>query len=507
MQVVCSTCQLSFDAPEGASGLVCPICRGPLLAKSADGDAPKTGGAEAAKTAPEWRGGDLEDLIAILSAPAASARVEVLPASGDAPIGEVHLLAGGVSDAFFGGKSTDDALDKLYALKPTRFRVDQRLPNPADGNLVSPGPEAGTLDGRALAHLMRYCEDYVITCAIDVWRGNENARVEYKRGEISGVTVGGIDAPERLAEVMQWSSGNYRLVVPPIKLPAVAPKRTKLEIPAPAPVPAASAQAARHASATKTMFGMPLAEVAKARAAADAIRAAADAAKQPASAPAASPHPKASDAKFPAPALPTAPRTPTPVSVVVTPAALTTPPGLAPSATPSPVSAAARGSATKTIFGVPAPNAPDGFVSGRLTPSSRPVEPASPAPSPEGDSGRTETAKVDRKTGARKVDVPGPAVIPSTAAASPPAAAAPILVPPMEPSEPQPTTQPGFEARAESRKRPEPAPAASDRGAASDRDKSRKPKRETPIWTYVAVGFTFGIALLGIYELYGLLGH
>ncbi|HZL17687.1 MAG TPA: hypothetical protein VFG23_08075 [Polyangia bacterium] len=122
---------------------------------------------------------------------------------------------------------------------------------------------------------------------------------------------------------------------------------------------------------------------------------------------------------------------------------------------------------------------------------------------------------MDRKTGARKVDVPGPAVIPSTAAASPPAAAAPILVPPMEPSEPQPTTQPGFEARAESRKRPEPAPAAgdkgaasaSDRGAASDRDKSRKPKRETPIWTYVAVGFTFGIALLGIYELYGLLGH
>jgi hypothetical protein len=501
MQVVCSTCQLSFDAPEGASGLVCPICRGPLLAKSADGEGPKAGGADAAKTAPEWRGGDLEDLIAILSAPAASARVEVLPASGDAPIGEVHLLAGGVSDAFFGGKSTDDALDRLYALKPTRFRVDQRLPNPVDGNLVSPGPEAGTLDGRALAHLMRYCEDYVITCAIDVWRGNENARVEYKRGEISGVTVGGIDAPERLAEVMQWSSGNYRLVVPPIKLPAVAPKRAKTETPAPAPVPAASAQAARQASATKTMFGMPLAEVAKARAAAEAVKAAAEAAK-PAAAPAAAQPNKAPT--------PVAPRTPTPVSVVVTPAARVTPPGVAPSATPSPV-AAARGSATKTIFGVPAPNAPEGFVPGRLTPSSHPAEPGAPAPSPEGDSSRTETAKVDRKTGARKVDVPGPAVIPIAAAGAAPAAAAPVVVPPMEPSEPQPTTQPGFDARAESRKRPETAPAASDRGAAGDkgaeRDKPRKPKRETPIWTYVAVGFTFGIALLGIYELYGLLGH
>jgi hypothetical protein len=498
MQVVCSTCQLSFDAPEGASGLVCPICRGPLLPKSAEGDAPKAGGADAAKTAPEWRGGDLEDLIAILSAPAASARVEVLPASGDAPIGEVHLLAGGVSDAFFGGKSTDDALDKLYALKPTRFRVDQRLPNPVDGNLVSPGPEAGTLDGRALAHLMRYCEDYVITCAIDVWRGNENARVEYKRGEISGVTVGGIDAPERLAEVMQWSSGNYRLVIPPIKLPAVAPKRAKTETPAPAPVPAASAQAARQASATKTMFGMPLAEVAKARAAAEAVKAAAEAAKPAAAQPTRAP--------TPAPT-PVAPRTPTPVSVVVTPAARVTPPGVAPSATPSPVAAATRGSATKTIFGVPAPNAPEGFVPGRLTPSSRPAEPAAPATSPEGDSSRTETAKVDRKTGARKVDVPGPAVIPVAAAATAPAAAAPVVVPPMEPSEPQPTTQPGFDARAESRKRPETGAAGGDKGAAGDRDKPRKPKRETPIWTYVAVGFTFGIALLGIYELYGLLGH
>jgi hypothetical protein len=141
-----------------------------------------------------------------------------------------------------------------------------------------------------------------------------------------------------------------------------------------------------------------------------------------------------------------------------------------------------------------------------LTPSSRQAEPAAPAPSPEGDSSRTETAKVDRKTGARKVDVPGPAVIPVAAAATAPAAAAPVVVPPMEPSEPQPTTQPGFDARAEARKRPEPAQqAANDRGA--DRDKPRKPKRETPIWTYVAVGFTFGIALLGVYELYGLIGH
>jgi hypothetical protein len=479
MQVVCSTCQLSFDAPDGATGLVCPICRGPLLPKSADGDVPKAADSGAAKTAPEWRGGDLDDLIAILSGPASSARVEVLAATGDAAVGEVHLLAGGVSDAFFEGKSTDDALDKLHALKSTRFRVDQRLPNPSDGNLVSPGPEAGTLDGRALAHLMRYCEDYVITCAIDVWRGSENARVEYKRGEISGVTVGGIDAPERLAEVMQWSSGNNRLVVPVIKLPAVAPKRVKTETPAPVPVPAASAQAARQASATKTMFGMPVAEIAKARAAAEAVKAARAAETQP---------------KAPAPA--------PPAPVVPPPAARLTPPGVAPSQTPSPVSAS-RSSATKTIFGVPAPNAPGGFIPDRHTPETRPAEPAAPAPTPEGDSARTETAKVDRKTGARKVEVPGPALVPLAAGAAPqtPAPSAPIAAPTTEPSEPQPTTQPGFDSRSDGRKRPE---AAAGRTAA---EKPRKPQRPTPIWTYVGVGFTFGLILLGIYQLYGILAH
>ena len=362
MQVVCATCQLNFDAPEGATGLVCPICRGPLRPQAAAGSEGDGGG----KAAHEWSGGDLDDLIGILSAPAVSARVEVLGATGDAAIGEVHLLAGGVSDSIFQGKAVDDALDRLRAEKPTRFRVEQRLPNAMDGNLSEPGPETGTLDGRALAHLMRYCEDYVISCAIDVWRGNETARVEYKRGEISGVTVGGIDAPERLAEVMQWSSGNYRLVVPEFRLPATAPKRAKpsTATPVPVPAPAASAQAARNASSTKTIFGMPVAEVAKARAAAEAAKEAAKEATK-----------SAQEAPRPSAPQPAAPRVATPVPVVA-PAPVAprvTPPGVAPSATPAPMTAS-RDSATKTIFGVPAPRAPEGFPTAQ-----RASQPGAPA--------------------------------------------------------------------------------------------------------------------------------
>ena len=481
MQVSCGNCQLSFDAPEGATGLVCPICRGPLLPKSADGAAAPT------KAAQDWSGGDLDDLIAILSGPALSARVEVLGASGDAAIGEVHLLAGGVSDALYSGKSTDDALDKLRAAKPTRFRVEQRLPNPADGDLTYPGPDAGTLESRALAHLMRYCEDYVITCTIEVWRGNENARVEYKRGEIGAVTVGGIDAPERLAEVMQWSSGNYRLVVQPLKLPAVAPKKPQAAAAAPAkvPAPAPSAQAARQASATKTIFGMPAAEIIKARAAAEAAKAARTTSASSPAAPAASPPPAA--ASPPAAAAPPPAAAPAP--------AKTTPPGVAPTPTPAPIAAAraSSASATKTIFGVPTPGAA-GYT---------PVTQPSPAPVVTAAPPAASAADDRAKTGARKTAVPGPEV--SATAADDPAAtrsgygAAPApkekekeKEQPKRTSTPTPTGAP----------KAVPAPAA-----AAATEKAHAPKRETPIWTYVGVGVIFGACLIGIYQLVGLLTH
>ncbi len=483
MQVSCGNCQLSFDAPEGATGLVCPICRGPLLPKSADGAAPAT------KATQDWNGGDLDDLIAILSAPALSARVEVLGASGDTAIGEVHLLAGGVSDALHGGKSTDDALDKLRAAKPTRFRVEQRLPNPADGDLTYPGPESGTLESRALAHLMRYCEDYVISCAIEVWRGNENARVEYKRGEIGNVTVGGIDAPERLAEVMKWSSGNYRLVVPPIKLPAVAPKRPQAAAAAPAkvPAPAPSAQAARQSSSTKTIFGMPAAEIIKARAAAEAAKAAAAAAA--AAAPAA-----AAPARTTAPTSPATPAAQPPAASAAPPPAAAparvSPPGVAPSAVPAPVSRSSGSSATKTIFGVPAPGALGGFT--QVTqPSAAPVA-AAPAPATS-----TPAADDRGKTGARKVSVPGPevAAAPVSEADDPASTrsgygSAPAAEAPRRASTPAPVARPA----------PAPAPAAA-------AEKTHTIKRETPIWTYVGVGVAFGLALIGIWQLVGMLAH
>jgi hypothetical protein len=516
MQVFCGNCQLNFEAPDGASGLVCPICRNPLQPQATEGG---NGAAAAApdKHVQDWNGGTLDDLIALLTGPALSARVEVLAAGSQTPAGEVHLLAGGVSDALLGGKSTDDALDKLRAVPNARFRIEGRLPNPADGDLATAGPVSGTLDARPLAHLMRYCEDYVITCGIEVWRGNENARVDYRRGEISGVTVGGIDAPERLAEVMQWASGNYRLIVPPISVPAVAPRRPQAASAAPAPVPApapsaqaaqAAAQAARQSSATKTMFGMPAPEVAAIRAAADAARAEAARAASPAPAAAGAPAAVVPPSSPTATMIGTAPAPAVPTAAAAAPTAPmpTTPPGVPPSAIPPPI-ASSRLSATKTIFGVPAADVVPEAAPARATPASRQAERESAAPAAAAST--TDSGRAERKTGARKVAVPPPEISPPIAAAAPPAAAA-VSEPPAAGSTRIPTdigrsTHQGYDpARVQ--------PAAPGKKPATD-DKTQPTRlppqrgRATPIWAYVGVGFTFGLALLGIYQLVGRLAH
>ncbi|HEV3031720.1 MAG TPA: hypothetical protein VG319_08740 [Polyangia bacterium] len=491
MQVVCGNCQLTFDAPEGATGLVCPICRNPL--QQVEAAAAGNGAAKPVRKIIDWNGGTLTDLIALLSAPAVSARVEVIPVGADTPIGEVHLVAGGVSDSIYAGEATDDALDKLLTITPARFRVEPRLPNPKTGELGTPGPEAGTLDGRPLAHLMRYCEDYVITCAIDVWRGNETARVDYRRGEISGVTVGGIDAPERLAEVMQWASGNYRLNLPPIQLPAVAPKRTTAGVmpivssSLPLSLPSAPEPASGGPAGAKTIFGMPQSEIAAARAAAEAIMQAQGVG------------------------------TPAPPDVAPPPVADMAP---SPAAAPAPL-AASRASATKTMFGVPAPELPQGFVpvgvplAAAPGVSARATEPALSAEAGPTAVVESDTARAERisKTGARKVAVPAPEIGTATIIGTPAPAAAKEAGREAGKDVGR-TTQFGFEARPAGAP-PSGVPKKVD--PKSDKSEKTKPvrapaaprqtERQGPLWTYVGVGFAFGLALLGIYQLVGRLAH
>lgn len=196
----------------------------------------------------QWRGGSLDELVGMLSGPALAARIEVIVPEGagrpERVVGEVHLVAGGVAEAISGNLRGDDAMAQLKRLPVATFRVEPRVPQPDSGGIVPPGPEEGQLAERPLASLMRYCEEYAMTCLLEVWRGGEQATINYRRGEMVSTTVDGSDAPERLPEVMTWTDGQYRIVLPPLVLPA--PPRPSKPVAPVQPTPS---------SETRTLFG------------------------------------------------------------------------------------------------------------------------------------------------------------------------------------------------------------------------------------------------------------
>jgi len=173
----------------------------------------------------EWEGGSLSELVAMLQAAALPVRIEVMaPGTTNSSAGEVHLLAGGMADAFAGSLRRDDAMAALQRLEGARFVIECRLPDPESGSLSEPGPHEGSLSDRPLASLMRYCEEYVLTCRLEVWRGQDRAAISYRRGEIIGTIVGGSEGSERLPEVLGWSDGSYEIILSAPVLPHMPPR-------------------------------------------------------------------------------------------------------------------------------------------------------------------------------------------------------------------------------------------------------------------------------------------
>jgi hypothetical protein len=168
-----------------------------------------------------WEGGSLDDLLPLLSEPALSARVEVIAREGgrEALVGELHLVAGGIAETMAGALRGDAALATLKAARGAVFRIEPRLPEPESGGLFPPGPGEGTLAGRAVTRLMRYCEDFVLTGSVELARGSDRASLGYRRGELVKTVVNGSEDADHLPEVISWKDGTYRIVLAPVALP------------------------------------------------------------------------------------------------------------------------------------------------------------------------------------------------------------------------------------------------------------------------------------------------
>ncbi|HEX7918419.1 MAG TPA: hypothetical protein VF454_03400, partial [Gemmatimonadales bacterium] len=201
-----------------------------------------------------WEGGALPDLLSFLAEASLSARIEASegPGSGNR-LGHIDVVAGGVAEAEAAGKQGDDAVAVLAKRDGTHFRVELRLPN-ASGTLDPPGDREGTLATRSVAAIMRYCGEFVLTCALVVEQKGEVARIVYRRGELTTTLVDGADAPHRLPDVMGWVEGTFHIdVVAP-----EVPRRARIGTPAASSAVAPSAAVSKRPGAeVPTLFGYP----------------------------------------------------------------------------------------------------------------------------------------------------------------------------------------------------------------------------------------------------------
>lgn len=349
----------------------------------------------------EWEGGSLTELVSALQSAAMPVRIEVIqPGTAGSVAGEVHLLAGGLADAFAGSLRRDDAMAALQRLEGARYVIETRLPDPETGSLATPGPQEGSLKERPVAALMRYCEDYVLTCRIEVWRGQERAVIGYRRGEIISTSVAGSEASERLPEVMGWSEGSYQIVLPAPVLPVASPRKP----PARAVEPLAKNERKRHST-------LPLAPGAQDPATGEAAEAAAGAPAPRGEAQAA--------ARSVAPAVPPAPaRTSSPRAPATT-QPLASRPATGPQPTqPVAPALAARSSAS------PAPEGPKPSVS---TAQPRQATPAATSAMAGTAAARTATPALGMVAG-RPPTEPLPAE--STTRGTPPVPAVPLVAGP-----------------------------------------------------------------------------
>src|SRR5262245_3911123 len=133
MKLTCDACKLTLNARDEDRGktFTCPICRGPLPEVGAAPAAEKGAGGDGAGAVPapkrptspslEWAGGSIDDLLYMVNSQALAAVVEVHAPDKK---GEVHVIAGGVDEAFCGDAKGDDALGALRKYDGSRFRVE-----------------------------------------------------------------------------------------------------------------------------------------------------------------------------------------------------------------------------------------------------------------------------------------------------------------------------------------------------------------------------------------------
>ncbi len=129
--------------------------------------------------------------------------------------GSIELRGGGVDEAEFGDLKGGAALERMRRLGDGDYELVQRLPS-LDGSLGSAAAFEGDLGNVSLVDLMRHCEHNALTCSLQVSRGDDEGRIEYRAGEIVEVELNGDIDEDRIVDLIDMTDAHFHVSAPPL---------------------------------------------------------------------------------------------------------------------------------------------------------------------------------------------------------------------------------------------------------------------------------------------------
>jgi hypothetical protein len=135
-------------------------------------------------------------------------------------IGEVWFLSGVADEVSFGTSTGDEAMDRMRKATDATYELVARLPHPG-GGFKRRFPMKGSIATATPVTLMRYCEQYVLTCTLAVESKNVLVEAKYVLGDLVGVETTADD--DGITAMLEATVGTYEFTLPRVELPAGTP--------------------------------------------------------------------------------------------------------------------------------------------------------------------------------------------------------------------------------------------------------------------------------------------
>ena len=135
-------------------------------------------------------------------------------------IGEVWFLSGVADEMQFGTSTADEAMDRMRKATEATYELVSRLPHPS-GGFKKRFPAKGSVATATPVTLMRYCEQYALTCSLAVESRDVLAIATYELGDLVSVETTADD--DAITTMLEAEEGTYEFTLPRVELPAGTP--------------------------------------------------------------------------------------------------------------------------------------------------------------------------------------------------------------------------------------------------------------------------------------------